>query len=117
MSNDQGGGPPGGFDLGAMMQQAQALQENMLKAQEAAKQKVIEAGAGGGMVTVQMTGGLEVKKVTIDPSVVDPKDVGMLEDLIVAAFNQAVQKAQQLTAEAMQTAMGPLAGMNIPGLF
>lgn len=112
-----GGGGFGGFDLGAMMQQAQQLQEQMLKAQEEAKQKVVEAGAGGGMVTIQMTGGLEVKKVKIDPSVIDPKDVGMLEDLIAAAINQAVQKAQQLTAEAMQSAMGPLAGMNIPGLF
>ena len=61
--------------------------------------------------------GLEVRSIKIDPSVIDPKDVGMLQDLIAAAFNQAVQKAQALTAEAMQSAMGPLAGMNIPGLF
>jgi DNA-binding YbaB/EbfC family protein len=114
MSNE--GGPPN-FDLGSMMQQAQALQEQMVKAQEEAKQKVVEAASGGGMVTIQMTGGLELKKIKIDPSVVDAKDVGMLEDLIAAAFNQAVQKAQALTAEAMQNAMGPLAGMNIPGLF
>ena len=114
MSDDQGG--PGGFDLNAMMQQAQALQEQMAKAQDEAKQKVVEAQSGGGMVTIHMTGGLELKKVKIDPSVVDPKDVGMLEDLIAAAFNQAVQKAQTLTAEAMQSAMGPLAGMGFPGL-
>jgi DNA-binding YbaB/EbfC family protein len=116
MSENQGG-PPQGFDLGAMMQQAQALQQKMLEAQEQAKQKIVEAGAGGGMVTIQMTGGLEVRKVKLDPSVVDPKDVGMLEDLIAAAINAAVKKAQEATAEAMQSAMGPLAGALPPGLF
>jgi len=115
--SEQGGGGPGGFDLGAMMQQAQQMQEQMLRAQEEAKQKTVEATAGGGMVSVIMTGGMEVKKIKIDPSVIDPKDLSMLEDLIVAAINQAVAKAQQLTAESMQQAMGPLAGMNIPGLF
>jgi nucleoid-associated protein EbfC len=117
MSNEQGGGGPGGFDLGAMMQQAQAMQENMLKAQEEAKSKTVEASAGGGMVTITMTGGMECRKVKIDPSAIDPKDLTMLEDLVAAAFNQAVQKAQALTQESMQKAMGPLAGMNIPGLF
>jgi DNA-binding YbaB/EbfC family protein len=117
MSQQGGGGGPPGFDLGAMMQQAQELQAEMVKAQEAAKQKVVEATAGGGMVTVQMTGGLEVRKIKIDPSVVDAKDVGMLEDLIAAAVNQAVKKAQELTAAAMQAAMGPLGGMLPPGLL
>src|SRR3954467_4000241 len=115
MSNE-GGGPPG-FDLGAMMQQAQQLQQQMLEAQEAAKQQVVEVSSGGGMVTVQMSGGMEVRKLRIDPPVVDPKDVGMLEDLIAAGINQAVQKARQATEEAVQKAMGPLAGMNLPGLF
>lgn len=108
---------PGGFDLNAMMQQAQEMQQKMLKAQEEARQKTVEASAGGGMVTVTMSGGLEVRKLKIDPAAVDPKDVTMLEDLITAALNQAVQKAQALTAESMQQAMGPLAGLNIPGLF
>jgi DNA-binding YbaB/EbfC family protein len=113
-------GPPG-FDLGAMMQQAQQmqqqLQEQMLKAQEEARQKTVEASAGGGMVTVTITGGLEVRKIKIDPAAVDPKDLGMLEDLIAAAINQALVKAQALTQEAVQAAMGPLAGMLPPGLF
>ncbi len=115
MSDHQGGAPP--FDLGQMMAQAQKMQESMLEAQEQAKQQVVEAAVGGGMVTVQMTGGFEVKSIKIDPSVIDPKDKGMLEDLVAAAINQAIQKAQQVTAESLQKAMGPLAGMNIPGLF
>lgn len=105
------------FDLNAMMQQVQQMQGDMQKAQEEAKSKTVEASAGGGMVTVVITGGLEVKKITVDPSVIDPKERAMLEDLIAAAVNQAVQKAQQLTQESMQKAMGPFAGMNIPGLF
>src|SRR5438552_1727018 len=101
-----------GFDLNAMMQQAQRMQADMLKAQEEARSK--EVDAGGGMVTVTITGGLEVKKVRIEKSALD--DVGMLEDLVAAAVNQAIQKAQALAAESVQKAMGPLAGMNIPGL-
>lgn len=116
MSDPKGGGG-GGFDLGQMMQQAQRLQEDMLKAKQEAEQQTVEASSGGGMVTITISGGMEVKRVKLDPAAVDPKDVGMLEDLIAAAFNQAVQKAQKLTAESMQKAMGPLAGMNIPGLF
>ena len=124
MSNEQGGGGggeggggggfPGGFDLGAMMQQAQALQEQMLKAQEDAKQKTVEASAGGGMVTVTISGGFEVRAIKIDPACIDPKDPSMLQDLIIAAINQAIAKAQELQAGAMQSVTG---GMNIPGLF
>jgi DNA-binding YbaB/EbfC family protein len=117
MSDDQGGGggfPPAGFDLGAMMQQAQQLQEKMLKAQEEAKQQTVEASAGGGMVTVTISGGFEVRALKIDPTCIDPKDPSMLQDLIIAAMNQAIAKAQELQAGAMQTVTG---GMNIPGLF
>ena len=124
MSNEQGGGGgegggggggfPGGFDLGAMMQQAQQLQEQMLKAQDEAKQKTVEASAGGGMVTVTITGGLEVRALKIDPACIDPKDPSMLQDLIIAAINQAIAKAQELQAGAMSSVTG---GMNIPGLF
>lgn len=109
-----GGGFPGGFDLSAMMQQAQQLQEQMLKAQEDAKQKTVEASAGGGMVTVTMTGGFEVRAVKIDPACIDPKDPSMLQDLIIAALNQAIQKAQELQAGAVSSVTG---GLNIPGLF
>jgi nucleoid-associated protein EbfC len=109
-----GGGLPGGFDLGAMMQQAQKLQEDMMKAQEDAKTKLVEASAGGGMVTVTITGGFEVRAIKIDPACIDPKDPSMLQDLIIAAINQAIAKAQELQAGAMQSVTG---GLNIPGLF
>ncbi len=102
------------FDLNAMMQQAQRMQQDMLKAQEEAKQKTVEASSGGGMVTVVITGGLEVRSVKIDPAAIDPKDPTMLEDLIVAALNQALAKAQELQAESMRSVAG---GLNIPGLF
>lgn len=120
MSNEQGGGGgggggfPGGFDLGAMMEQAQALQQKMLEAQEAAKSQTVEASAGGGMVTVTMTGGYELRAVKIDPACIDPKDPSMLQDLIIAAFNQAIAKAQELQAGAVSSVTG---GLNIPGLF
>ena len=109
-----GGGFPGGFDLGAMMQQAQQLQEQMLKAQDEAKQKTVEASAGGGMVTVTITGGYEVKAIKIDPACIDAKDPSMLQDLIIAAINQAITKAQELQAGAVSSVTG---GLNIPGLF
>ena len=109
-----GGGFPGGFDLSAMMQQAQQLQEQMLKAQEDAKLKTVEASAGGGMVTVTISGGFEVKAIKIDPACIDPKDPSMLQDLIIAAINQAIVKAQELQAGAVSSVTG---GLNIPGLF
>ena len=75
-------GPP---DFSAMMAQAQQLQERMLKAQEEIRKKTIEASAGGGMVTVVVSGGLEVLRLRIDPQVIDPKDPTMLQDLIIQA--------------------------------
>jgi nucleoid-associated protein EbfC len=101
-------------DLNALMQQAQMMQQKMMDAQDAARQKTVEASAGGGMVTVVVTGGLEVKSIKIDPAVIDPKDAGMLQDLVVAAVNQGLQKAQELVATEMQSVTG---GLNIPGLF
>jgi hypothetical protein len=103
-----------GPDLNALMQQAQLMQQRMLEAQEAARQKTVEASAGGGMVTVVVTGGMEVKSIKIDPSVIDPKDAGMLQDLVVAAVNQGLHKAQELMAAEMQSVTG---GLNLPGLF
>ncbi len=102
------------FDLNAMMKQAQAMQEEMLKAQEKARQQTVTATVGGGMVTATMTGGLELRSLKIEKSMVDPNDHAMLEDLIVAAINQAIQKAQELSAESMRAVAG---GLNIPGLF
>jgi DNA-binding YbaB/EbfC family protein len=103
-----------GPDLNALMQQAQLMQQRMMDAQEAARSKTVEASAGGGMVTVVVTGGMELKSIKIDPTVIDPKDAGMLQDLVVAAVNQGLQKAQDLMNHEMQSVTG---GLNIPGLF
>ena len=102
-------------DLSAMLAEAQKLQQKLQQAQEEAKSKVLEGTAGGGMVTVEITGGLEVRRVRVDPNIVDKNDVGMLEDLIAAAINQAIGKAQALQADVLRSATG---GMPLPpGLF
>lgn len=103
-------GPP---DLSNLFAQAQQLQQQMLAAQERARSKTVEATAGGGMVTATMNGALELTSLKIDASVVDPKDVGMLQDLVIAAVNQAVLKAQEM----MQGEMQQVAGGMLPGLF
>jgi len=97
-----------------MLQQVQKLQEEMLKAQEALAEETVEATAGGGVVRVEMTGQLELRSIIIDPEVVDPEDVEMLQDLIAAAINEAITTAQALAAERMGALTG---GLNIPGLF
>ena len=103
-----------GPDMNAMLRQAQQMQQKMMKAQEEAKQKTVEASAGGGMVTVVVSGGLEVKSIKIDPQVIDAKDPGMLQDLVLAAINQGLTKAQELQASELRSVTG---GLSIPGLF
>lgn len=103
-------GPP---DLSNLFAQAQQLQQQMLAAQERAKSKSVDASAGGGMVTATVNGSLEVTSIKIDPQCVDPKDMGMLEDLVRAAVNQALTKAQEM----MQGEMQSVAGGMLPGLF
>jgi len=85
-------------DLGALLQQAQKMQEEMLAAQEKLKDEVIEASAGGGMVKLVMTGDLELKSLAIDPDAVDPEDVEMLQDMVMAAINEALRQAMELQA-------------------
>jgi DNA-binding YbaB/EbfC family protein len=102
------------FDLNALMKQAQEMQAQMAQVQEEASRETAEASAGGGMVTVTITGGFEVKAIKIDPTCIDPKDPSMLQDLIIAAINQAIVKAQELQAGAVSSVTG---GLNIPGLF
>lgn len=97
--------------LGSIMEQAQALQERLGRMQEEAAAKTVEASAGGGMVTVKMNGRVELLEVRIEPAVKDG-DVEMLQDLIVAAVNQAVRQAQELMAEQMKQVTG---GLKIPG--
>ncbi len=97
-------------NMNQMMQQVQKMQAEMMKAQEELKNEVVEASAGGGMVTVKVTGDLEVKDVTIDPGAVDPEDVEMLQDLVLAATNEALRSAQELAANRMNAAAGGLGG-------
>lgn len=101
-------------DLGNLMRQAQKMQEKLVQIQEGLAAKTVEATAGGGMVTVIANGKQEVVSVKIEPEVVDPQDVGMLEDLVVAAMNEALRKVQEMVQEEMSKVTG---GLKIPGLF
>jgi nucleoid-associated protein EbfC len=109
-------------NLNEMMKQVQKMQADMAKAQEELKNEVVEASAGGGMVTVKISGELELKELTIDPGAVDPEDVEMLQDMVQAAVNEAIRSAQELAASKMNAAAGGLGGpgglggLGIPGL-
>jgi DNA-binding YbaB/EbfC family protein len=100
-----------------MLRQVQDMQKAMAKAQEELAQEVVEASAGGGMVTVVVTGGLEVREVRIDPAAVDPDDVEMLQDLVTAATNEALRAAQALAQQKLGGATNGIDLPNIPGLF
>ena len=108
-------------DMNAMMRQVQQVQAEMLKAQEQLKHETVEASAGGGMVTVKMTGELELQEIKIDPGAVDPEDVELLQDMVQAAVNEAVRAAQELAASKMGAAtgglggQGGLGGLGLPG--
>jgi nucleoid-associated protein EbfC len=104
-----------------MMQQVQKMQKEIELAQEQLKNEVVEASAGGGMVTVKVSGDLELREVRIDPSAVDPEDVEILADMVLAATNEALRKAQDLAASKMGGATGGLdlgefGGLGLPGL-
>ncbi|MDP2156338.1 MAG: YbaB/EbfC family nucleoid-associated protein [Nitrospirota bacterium] len=99
--------------LGDLMRQAQKLQEEMMKAQEEAKKKTVEATAGGGMVTVVASGSGEIVSIKIEKDVVNPDDVEMLQDLILAASNEAIRRAQELVQSDMSKLTG---GLNMPGM-
>jgi hypothetical protein len=100
-----------------MMKQVQEMQKKMAEAQEQLAGETVEASAGGGMVTVVMTGSLEVSEVRIKPEAVDPDDVEMLQDLVMAATNEALRSAQALASDRLGGATGGLDLPNIPGLF
>ena len=108
------GGFGGGMNMQAMMKQAQKMQESMLKAQEEIAQMESTGTAGGGMVTATVYGDLRVKSIEIDPEALDPEDVEMLQDMIVAAVNEGIAEAQAMVDQRMASVTG---GMNIPGLF
>jgi hypothetical protein len=101
-----------GFDLQAMLAQAQEMQQRMLDAQEAAASQTVEGSAGGGMVRVTATGAGEFTAVHLDPSVVDPADVEMLEDLILAALHDAAQRVTDLSQQSLgELGLGGLGGL------
>ena len=97
-----------------MMKQVQKMQKQMQEAQEALKDKTVETSAGGGMITVKMNGHKEVLDVQIKPEAVDPDDIEMLQDLILAAMNDCLKQVDEMVAKDMGKFTG---GMNIPGLF
>ena len=115
MSRRRGGGSRGRMQMNPndLMKQVQKMQSQMETIQEEANQEVIEVSAGGGMVKLSINGALEVQNIEIDPEVVDPDDVEMLQDLVLAAVNEGIQKAQSMVADRMSAVTG---GMGIPGL-
>ncbi len=107
-------GMGGGANMNQMIKQAQKMQEQMLKMQEEMETKTYEATAGGGAVKVLVDGKRELVEVTISPEVVDPDDVEMLQDLIVAAVNEGMRKVDADSSAQLGSITG---GLNIPGLF
>ena len=111
----KGGFPGFGGNIGNLMKQAQKMQKDMEKIQEELKDKIVEASAGGGAITVVATAEKEIKEINIKPEVVDPDDVEMLQDLILAAVNEALRKADEMANAEMGKVTGGLGGL--PGMF
>ncbi|MFS8534495.1 MAG: YbaB/EbfC family nucleoid-associated protein [Limnochordales bacterium] len=101
------------MNMAKMMKQVQKMQQEMARIQEELGSKTVEASAGGGMVSAVANGHQEIVSVRIDPQAVDPNDVEMLQDMVVAAVNEALRKARELAAQEMAKVTG---GLNIPGL-
>lgn len=109
------GGFPGGGGMGNLMKQAQRMQAEMARVQEELKEERVEASVGGGAVKAVMTGDLRLDSLAIDPGAVDPDDVGMLQDLVVAAVNESLRMAQELAQQKMGAVTGGMGGL--PGMF
>jgi nucleoid-associated protein EbfC len=103
-------------NLNQMMKQVQQMQAEMAKAQEQLKSEVVEASAGGGMVTVKISGDLQIREIRIDPDAVDPEDVELLQDMVLAATNEAIRSAQELAASKMGGVTGGLGDLGLPGM-
>jgi len=103
-------GMGGGFNMQQMMKQAQKMQQDIASAQEELKEKEIEVSAGGGVVNIVITGDKQIKSIKLDPQVVDPDDIEMLEDLLIAGINEANAKADEMANSLMGGATG---GMNL----
>lgn len=110
----RGGMPMGGMNQMQMMKQAQKMQQDLMKMQEEMQAKEYEATAGGGVITAVVNGKKELLRVAIDPEAVDPDDVEMLQDMVVAAVNEAMRKADADSAASMSKLTG---GLNLGGLF
>jgi DNA-binding YbaB/EbfC family protein len=105
------------FDMNKLMKQAQEMQSQMAQLQEEAANEVVEASAGGGMVTVKATGGGEIVSIEIDPKAIDPDDPEMLADLVTAAANEALRAGRSLMESKLQGMLpGGLGGLGLPGL-
>lgn len=100
--------------LGNIMKQAQQMQARIARVQQELEAREVDATAGGGMVTARVNGKQQLLELKIEPAVVDPEDIEMLQDLILAAVNEAIKKSQAMIQEEMGKVTG---GMNLPGLF
>jgi len=101
-------------NMNKMMKQVQKMQQDMARLQEELAERTVEAAAGGGVVTATVSGKLELKSIKIQPEAIEPDDPEMMEDLVLAAVNEALKKAQEMAAEEMSKITG---GVKIPGLF
>lgn len=104
-----------GFDLGGLFRQAQELQEKLATVQQELASRTVEASAGGGMVTAVTNGKLELVGIRIEPSLLETPDVEMLQDLVVAAVNEAIRAAQKMVSDEMGK-LAPGLGLKLPGL-
>ena len=109
---------PQRHNVNKMMQQVQQMQQQMQQAQEELARETVTASAGGGAVKATMTGGLELVSIEIDPDVVDPEDIEMLQDMVLAAVNEALASAQELASKKLGGITGGLGdlGLNLPGM-
>ena len=109
------------FDMNKMLREAQRMQDELAKAQEDAKKEIVEATAGGGMVTVKANGAGELVDITIDPRAIDPDDPELLADMVLAAVNEGLRAAQELANEKLGATtggldLGALGGLGLPGM-
>jgi DNA-binding YbaB/EbfC family protein len=104
------------MDPNKMLKQMQKMQADMQRVQEELAQESVTASAGGGAVTARVSGGLELLEITIAPEVVDPEDVELLQDTVVAAVNEAMRAAQELAQQRLGSVAGGLSGLGLPGL-
>jgi DNA-binding YbaB/EbfC family protein len=119
MARPRGGS--GGLDLNAMMKQVQQMQAEMAEAQEKLKDEMVEASSGGGMVKAKMSGDLRLLELTIDPQAASEDDVEMLQDMVIAAVNEALRSAQELASSKLGGVAGlggagGLGGLGLPGV-